>query len=127
MLGSEAADLPDSREELEVLTIVALEAAQQRTLACGVRPDVKADFAQLMADMRDQGIDPFTGTATALVGPYPASWSRWRGIPCQRAVLYVTYSQPHLEFEVELIPGLICDADWSATRAPHWLPQRYYA
>jgi hypothetical protein len=107
-----------------LVQIVALERAQQRTLACGVRPDVRADFAFLMAEMRDQGIDPFSATAVLLVGPHPASWARWHGEPLERAVLVVSGSRPRLEFEVELLPGLVSVTDWHAEVAPIWRATR---
>lgn len=110
-----------------MVAITLLEAAQRRTLIAGVRPDVKADFAQVMADMRDQGLDPFRGTAALLVGPYPSrrSQPRGRGRPLERAVLIVSGSDPHIEFELELLVGLIPEQVWHEEHVAHWIPTRY--
>ncbi len=108
-----------------MVAITLLEAAQRRTLIAGVRPDVKADFAQVMADMRDQDLDPFAGTAALLVGPYPSRQSRPVGRQLERAVLVVSGSQPHIEFELEVLVGLIPDRLWHEEHVPHWIPTRY--
>lgn len=108
-----------------MVSLTALEAAQRRTLISGVRPDVTADFAQVMADMRDQGLDPLCGIAALLVGPYPSDRVVWQGRPLERAVLVVADSQPHIEFEVELLAGLISQQAWSEERMRHWIPTRY--
>ncbi|MGE0134812.1 MAG: hypothetical protein AB7L91_00820 [Dehalococcoidia bacterium] len=108
-----------------MVAITVLEAAQRRTLIAGVRPDMKADFAQVMADMRDQGLNPFKGSAALLVGPYPSRRSRPGGRPLERAVLVVSGSQPHIEFELELLVGLIPDHIWHEEHVAHWIPTRY--
>ncbi len=108
-----------------MVSITALEAAQRRTLIAGVVPDVKADFGQVMADMRDQGLDPMTGIAALLVGPYPSRRSHPHRRQMERAVLVVAGSQPHIEFEVELLAGLIPERVWHEAHVPHWIPTRY--
>ena len=108
-----------------MVSITALEAAQRRTLISGVRPDVTADFGQVMADMRDQGLDPMCGIAALLVGPYPSHRVAWRGHPLERAVLVVANSKPYIEFEVELLAGLISQPAWFEERVRHWIPTRY--
>jgi len=108
-----------------MVSIVALEAAQRRTVISGVRPDVTADFGQIMADMRDQGLDPMSGRAALLVGPYPSRRATWRGRPLERAVLIVSGSKPHIEFELELLAGLISEHSWHEEHVPHWIPTRY--
>lgn len=108
-----------------MVSITALEAAQRRTLRSGVRPDVTTDFAQVMADMRDQDLDPMSGIAALLVGPYPSARASWRGRPLERAVLVVSGSKPHIEFEVELLAGLISERAWHEEHIQHWIPTRY--
>jgi hypothetical protein len=108
-----------------MVSITALEAAQRRTIRSGVRPDVTADFGQIMADMRDQSLDPMSGRAALLVGPYPSARAAWHGHPLERAVLVVSGSKPHIEFEVELLAGLITPAAWHEEHVGHWIPTRY--
>lgn len=108
-----------------MVAITVLEAAQRRTLIAGVRPDVKADFAQVMADMRDQGLDPFEGTAALLVGPYASRRATRGGRPLERAVLVVSGSDPHIEFELEVLAGLIAEHVWHEEHVAHWIPTRY--
>ncbi|MBM4415566.1 MAG: hypothetical protein FJ035_04815 [Chloroflexi bacterium] len=100
-----------------MVSILELERAQQRTLACGARPDVRADFASIIAELRDQDRDPFCATAMLLVGPHPASWATWHERPLERAMLMVSGSHPRIEFEVELLPGLVSAEAWHAKRS----------
>lgn len=108
-----------------MVSITALEVAQRRTIRSGARPDVTTDFSQVMADMRDQGLDPLAGRAALLVGPYPSARAAWRGQPLERAVLVVSGSKPHIEFEVEVLAGLIAPAAWHEEHIGHWIPTRY--
>lgn len=104
-----------------MVSITTLETAQRRTLDAGVHPDVKADFGQLMADMRDQGLDPMAGIAALLVGPYASRRSHPHGYQMERAVLVVSGSDPSIEFEV--LAGLIAERVWDEERLPTGSPR----
>jgi len=102
-----------------MLIVVALQEAYARTIASGVEPDHVADFAQVMVEMRDQGLDPYSHPMTLVLRPYRSAVGRG-GHTVKRFIFRIEGSDPIVEFGVDLLPGLLPEEQWTAARSATW-------
>ena len=107
-----------------MLTVSRLQEERQRTLASGVRLGRHFDIEAVMAEMRDQGLDPYRAGVELIFGPSPTlSGDETR---LERFVFRVAGSKPAIEIEIELLPGQLLEAEWQPLIAPGWVRDRIH-
>ena len=105
-----------------MLTVDRLQTERQRTRASGARPGRNFDIEAVMAEMRDQGFDPYRDGLELVFGPSPTlSGDETR---LERFVFRVPGSKPAIEIEVELLPGQLPEAEWQPLIASGWVRDR---
>ena len=106
-------------------TVIDLQRYQRRTLQAGLRPDRPADFWTVMAEMRDQGFDPYIDEARCILGPFSLVHTDGHDRGLVRVLFRIAGSRPTIEFEVDLLPGLLTPEDCPAaeSRVAHPSPE----
>jgi hypothetical protein len=108
-----------------VATVIELQRHQRLTLEAGVRPDRPADFWTVMAEMRDQGFDPYVEVARCILGPFALLRTDRHDRRLVRCLFRIPGSRPTIEFEVDLLPGLLTPEDCTVaeSRVKHPFPE----
>ena len=107
-----------------MLTVARLQQERQRVGAAGARSARHFDLEAVMAEMRDQGLDPHHDGVELIFGPAPILSSD--ELRLERFIFRVAGSKPAIDLEVELLSGQLPEAEWQALIAPGWVRERLY-
>jgi hypothetical protein len=105
-----------------MLSVARLQQECQRVQAVGKGTNRHFDIEAVMAEMRDQGLDPYKHEIELIFGPTPTLTADDQRL--ERFVFRVTASKPSIEIEVELFPGQLAEAEWQPLKATGWLHHR---
>lgn len=105
-----------------MLTVARLQQERQRAGAAGARSARHFDLEAVMAEMRDQGLDPHRDGVELIFGPTPILGTD--GLRLERFIFRVAGSKPTIDLEVELLRGQLPEAEWQPLIARGWVRER---